>query len=51
MLFRSKMHGAWKFYRLDGSVMRTGNFKDGKQSGEWVTYDSKGKKVKVTNFG
>ena len=44
------MHGAWKFYRQDGSVMRTGSFNNGEQSGTWVTFDSKGKKVKETKF-
>jgi uncharacterized protein YdhG (YjbR/CyaY superfamily) len=45
-----KMHGAWEFFRIDGSLMRSGSFKDGKQSGTWITYDSKGRKVKTTNF-
>jgi antitoxin component YwqK of YwqJK toxin-antitoxin module len=44
------MHGSWEFFRIDGSVMRTGFFKEGKQSGTWVTYDSKGRKVKETKF-
>jgi uncharacterized protein YdhG (YjbR/CyaY superfamily) len=44
------MHGDWKFYRMDGSIMRTGSFKDGKQTGTWVTFDAKGKKIKETKF-
>ena len=28
-----KMHGAWKFYRRDGSLMRSGSFAQGKQIG------------------
>jgi len=28
-----EMHGAWTFYRLDGSKMRSGSFTLGKQSG------------------
>ena len=44
------MNGAWKFYRMDGSLMRAGSFKDGKQVGIWTTYDAKGKKVKETKF-
>ncbi len=44
------MNGAWKFFRMDGSLMRAGSFKDGKQIGTWVTFDAKGKKVKETIF-
>ena len=46
----SKMHGKWEFFRQDGSIMRSGSFKAGVQSGEWITYDAKGKKVKITKF-
>ena len=46
----SVLHGAWKFYRIDGSVMRTGFFKNGEQSGIWTTFDSKGRVVKTTEF-
>lgn len=44
------MHGKWDFYRMDGSLMRSGEFTDGKQSGTWTTYDAKGKKVKESKF-
>lgn len=44
------MNGAWKFYRMDGSLMRSGSFKDGKQIGIWITFDAKGKKVKESRF-
>jgi antitoxin component YwqK of YwqJK toxin-antitoxin module len=30
--------------------MRSGNFDDGKQVGEWSTYDAKGRVVKVTKM-
>jgi uncharacterized protein YdhG (YjbR/CyaY superfamily) len=46
----NKMHGAWEFFRIDGSLMRKGLFKEGVQTGIWITYDSKGKKVKETKF-
>ena len=46
----SKMHGKWEFYRMDGSIMRSGAFTNGVQSGTWITYDAKGKKVKETKF-
>jgi len=46
----AKMHGAWQFFRLDGSIMRTGSFNNGLQCGLWTTFDAKGKKVKETKF-
>jgi len=44
------IHGEWKFYRLDGSLMRCGFFKNGEQSGIWKTFDAKGRLVKETQF-
>jgi uncharacterized protein YdhG (YjbR/CyaY superfamily) len=46
----SKMDGYWEFYRLDGSLMRTGTLLKGKQNGEWATYDKLGKLIKKTFF-
>ena len=41
--------GYWEWFRKDGSKMRSGHFdKKGKQTGEWTTYDKKGKIVKKT---
>ncbi|MBP7804760.1 MAG: hypothetical protein KA052_00870 [Candidatus Pacebacteria bacterium] len=45
-----KMEGYWEWFRLDGTKMRSGSFKGGKQVGEWTTYDKKGKVVKVTKM-
>ncbi len=45
-----EMHGAWEFYRLDGSVMRAGEFDRGKQVGVWRTLDRSGRVVKETDF-
>ncbi len=45
-----KMEGYWQWFRKDGTKMRAGNFKAGKQVGKWVTYDKKGKVVKVTQM-
>ena len=45
-----KMHGPWKFFRRDGSVMRRGSFERGKQIGVWRTFDKTGKVVKETKF-
>ena len=44
------MEGYWEWFRKDGTKMRSGNFKKGKQVGEWITYDQKGKVYKVTLF-
>ncbi len=44
------MHGAWTWYRTDGSVMRTGSFDRGRQVGTWRTYDRAGAVVKETSF-
>lgn len=46
----AKMHGKWEFFRIDGSLMRSGSFINGKQSGLWTTFDAKGKKVKESKF-
>lgn len=43
-----KPDGYWEWYRLDGTLKRSGNFKDGESVGEWITYDSEGKVYKVT---
>jgi antitoxin component YwqK of YwqJK toxin-antitoxin module len=45
-----KMHGAWRFFRRDGSIMRSGSFERGAQVGIWRTYDRSGKLTKETDF-
>ncbi len=45
-----QLHGAWSWYRKDGSLMRTGNFKLGTQIGVWRTFDRAGRLVKETSF-
>jgi antitoxin component YwqK of YwqJK toxin-antitoxin module len=45
------MHGAWEFFRTDGSVMRSGTFDRGGQVGTWRTFDRAGRLVKETDFG
>jgi antitoxin component YwqK of YwqJK toxin-antitoxin module len=42
--------GYWEWFRKDGTKLRSGYFKDGKQVGEWTTYDAKGKVYKVTKM-
>lgn len=45
-----EMHGYWEWFRTDGSIMRSGTFDRGKQTGEWTTFDRSGAAVKVTSF-
>ncbi len=40
--------GYWEWYRVDGTIKRSGYFKSGEPIGEWITYDSTGKKHKIT---
>ncbi len=44
------MHGAWEFFRKDGTVMRTGHFDRGRQVGTWRTFDRSGRLVKETDL-
>ena len=46
-----ELHGAWKFFRLDGSLMRSGSFDRGRQVGVWNTFTRSGDRVKSTDFG
>ncbi len=34
--------GYWEWYRVDGTIKRSGYFKSGEPVGEWITYDAKG---------
>ena len=43
-----KLHGDWKWFRKTGVIMRSGTFKNGEQTGTWITYDAKGKVYKKT---
>jgi antitoxin component YwqK of YwqJK toxin-antitoxin module len=42
--------GYYEWFRKDGTLMRSGYFKKGKQVGSWTTYDKKGRIVKVNSF-
>ncbi len=42
--------GYWEWFRVDGTIMRSGYFKKNKQVGTWTTYDKKGKIYKVTEM-
>ncbi len=47
-MINGKCEGYWEWFRKDGTKMRSGHFKKGKQIGEWITYDKTGKIHKVT---
>ena len=45
-----ELEGYWEWFRKDGTKLRSGHFEKGEQIGEWITYDKKGQKYKVTNI-
>jgi hypothetical protein len=45
-----KLHGHWEWFRIDGSLMRSGEFDLGNQVGLWRTWDRAGQLVKETSF-
>jgi hypothetical protein len=45
-----EMHGAWEWFRTDGTLMRTGEFERGRQVGVWRTVARDGRVVKETAF-
>ena len=45
------LHGHWEWFRLDGTLMRSGEFSLGDQVGIWRTWDRSGRLVKETSFG
>ena len=45
-----ELHGAWEWFRTDGTVMRTGEFDRGQQVGVWRTFARDGRVVKETDF-
>ncbi|GAA5196919.1 hypothetical protein [Microbacterium jejuense] len=46
-----EMHGYWEWFRLDGTIMRSGSFERGRRVGVWTTYDRSGAPHKETQFG
>ncbi|MBO0983736.1 toxin-antitoxin system YwqK family antitoxin [Rathayibacter sp. SD072] len=46
-----ELHGHWEWFRLDGTLMRSGAFDRGRQVGVWTTYDRSGAPHKETRFG
>ena len=43
--------GYWEWYRVDGTIKRSGHFRNGEPVGEWITYDKHGEVYKVTDRG
>ena len=41
--------GYWEWYRVDGTIKRSGHFAKGEPIGEWKTYDAQGEVYKVTH--
>lgn len=42
--------GYWEWFRRDGTKLRSGSFREGRQVGTWTTYDSAGHVYKVTSM-
>ncbi len=40
--------GYWEWFRTDGTKLRSGYFKEGKQVGKWTTYDKSSQPYKIT---
>ncbi len=40
--------GYWEWYRIDGTLKRSGTFAAGEPVGAWTTYDAEGKPYKTT---
>ena len=42
--------GYWQWFRKGGTIMRSGDFRDGIQVGKWTTDDKTGAVHKATDF-
>jgi antitoxin component YwqK of YwqJK toxin-antitoxin module len=49
-LLGDQLHGYWEWYRIDGTLKRSGHFDHGKQVGAWTTYDAAGLPFKTTQM-
>lgn len=50
MVSEGKPDGCWEWYRIDGTLKRSGYFDLGVQVGEWITYDQSGEVYKITRM-
>lgn len=46
-IVNGQTEGYWEWYRLDGTLKRSGYFDKGEPVGEWTTYDENGNVYKV----
>lgn len=46
-IVEGKADGYWEWFRLDGTIKRSGWFELGEPVGEWITYDKSGKVYKT----
>ncbi|MAT45646.1 MAG: hypothetical protein CL609_25220 [Anaerolineaceae bacterium] len=46
-ILNGKAQGYWEWYRLDGTLKRSGYFNNGEPVGDWTTYDKQGNVYKV----
>lgn len=46
-MMNGKADGYWEWFRLDGTIKRSGHFSEGEPIGEWITYDGEGNPYKV----
>lgn len=44
-----KADGYWEWYRIDGTIKRSGTFHKGEPTGTWTTYNSQGNAYKTTH--
>lgn len=42
-----KPEGYWEWFRIDGTLKRSGHFSGGDPIGEWITYDENGKPYRI----
>lgn len=47
-MINDQPEGYWEWYRVDGTLKRSGHFLEGHPVGEWITYDQAGTPYKTT---
>lgn len=45
-IIEGKPEGYWEWFRIDGTLKRSGSFENGEPTGEWITYDAKANHLK-----
>lgn len=48
-IVNGESEGYWEWYRLDGTLKRSGYFKQGIPTGQWTTYNLQGQPHKITH--